>query len=163
MAVLGTPSERDEAIIEDERAVGFLHRIDHSDGVPLGTLYPQAAAPLVDLLTRLLKFHPADRADALAALRHEWLAELHEESDLEGVVPCDFAYESCDLHLDHFLLASLDAVHAAHPTYPVHVPEMVRFGIMHNRSVTLSSDDGGEAAEGNKLLEWEDSTPPSTT
>ena len=46
-----------------------------------------------------------------------------------------FDYEEVDLNLDHFLLAGLDAVRAFHADYPVRVPELLRFGIMHNRSV----------------------------
>ena len=43
-------------------------------------------------------------------------------------------------------------MHKAHPEYPVQVPELLRFGIMHNRSVGLT--DASEAA-GDEQLIWD--------
>lgn len=44
--------------------------------------------------------------------------------------PVDFVFESCDLNLDHFLLASLDALSDTHPDFPCEIPQLLRFGIM---------------------------------
>ena len=137
VGVLGTPSDEDLDPIEDERAVAFLRRQPHSEGIIWADELPEASAGALSLLRRLLCFRPTARPDVRAALRHEWLVGLHEESDLEPVTErCIFPYEECDdLNLDHFLLAGLDAVREANPTYPLRVPELVRFGIMHHRSV----------------------------
>lgn len=71
---------------------------------------------------------------------------------------CAFPFERCQLQLDHLLLASLDAVRAADPTYPVRVPEMLRFGIMHNRSVAIGKEESVEDALADTTpLGWEES------
>lgn len=67
------------------------------------------------------------------ALQHPWFAKLHTEADLAPPPPCPFNFELCELNLDHYLLAGLDAVRAFHPEYPLKISEMLRFGIMHDR------------------------------
>ena len=114
---------------------------------------PDEPDDMVDLLRSLVQFDPAERPNAADALRHSWLAPLHDEDDLESTPPrCEFPFEACDLNLDHFLLAGLDAVRAAHADYPTRIPEMLRFGIMHNRSVALKAEEAEEAAR------WDDGT-----
>jgi hypothetical protein len=46
----------------------------------------------LDLLSRMLVFHPAQRISVEDALAHPWLAALHDESD-EPVADAPFAFD----------------------------------------------------------------------
>ena len=93
-----------------------------------------ASDSAVSLLNSLLRFSPLDRPTAAEALRHEWLRPLHTAADLCGgeLPACPFPFEDCELNLDHFLLAALDAVHDTEADYPLRLPEMLRVAIMHD-------------------------------
>ena len=83
---------------------------------------------------------------------------MRYQQSVEHMPPCVFPFEACaELNLDHFLLAGLDAVRAAWPDYPLRVPELQRFGIMHSRSVSkyaAGSDQGDVDIK--SVLAWEE-------
>ena len=69
-----------------QRAVAFVRdKIGAAPPHAWAERYPDAPAPALELLGSLLRFDAASRPHAAAALRHPWLAELHEESDLAEV------------------------------------------------------------------------------
>lgn len=147
--LLGTPDDAALDAIQDPRAVAFLRRMDEEEGTAWGEVFPDASEQALDLLSQLLVFDPARRLSVRDALKHPWLASLHTEADFVAPPPCPFNFELCDLTLDHYLLAGLDAVRAFHPDYPLKVSEMLRFGIMHNRTadeVHRRTGGGGAAA-----------------
>jgi len=49
--------------------------------------------------------------------------------------PFDFEQRGSPLNIDMFFLAGLDAVRETNPAYPFSLPEMLRFGILHDRTV----------------------------
>ena len=49
--------------------------------VPFASLYPNADADGIDLLSKLLTFDPAKRIPVTAALAHPYLAAYHDEAD----------------------------------------------------------------------------------
>lgn len=164
--VLGTIPQDDLAIVEDPKARAFLCRLPPSEGEEWADALPEASDHVLALLVHLLRFRPDARPDAAGALRHPWLASLHDDDDLLDDVRrprCDFPFERCQLQLDHLLLAGLDAVRATHPAYAVRVPEMLRFGIMHNRSVGVhhgaADDDDDDGVASGMLQGWEHATP----
>ena len=54
--------------------------------------FPEADALALDLLDRMLQFDPRKRIDVHAALRHPWLAQLHDEASEPGAPgACPFA------------------------------------------------------------------------
>ena len=159
VAQLGSPTSEDLDTIEDERAVGFMHKIgDEVPKRPWSERYPEAPSGALALVESLLTFNPARRPHAATALRAEWLASLHHEVDLEEDTKrprCEFPFEGCaELNLDHFLLAGLDEVHHSWPEYPLKVSALHRFGIMHARSVGEIADREGADLGG--VLVWED-------
>ena len=168
IAQLGTPSDDElSKMIEDPRALNFIqNKISHAEPRAWSERYPSAPAAMLSLLADLLSFDPCRRPHAAAALRHAWLEELHDEEDLRepncGEGPplrCEFPFEECNVNLDHFLLAGLEAAREAHPDYPLEVPEMARFGVEHGRAeaVLRMAGTGGDAdGAARGFHEWED-------
>ena len=92
--VLGTPSEEDLVHIGSEKARRYIRSLPHSPGMTFAHCYPSASAEAIDLLTQLLRFDPNKRIDVYEALKHPYLAGLHDEAD-EPVAgePFDFDFE----------------------------------------------------------------------
>ncbi len=43
-------------------------------------LFPDADPLAIDLMEKMLQFDPRKRIDVIQALKHPWLAQLHEEA-----------------------------------------------------------------------------------
>jgi len=52
--------------------------------VPFAQKFPDADPLAIDLLEKMLQFDPRKRIDVLAALKHPWLAQLHDEAAEPG-------------------------------------------------------------------------------
>lgn len=48
--------------------------------VPWSEKFPEADPQALDLMDKMLQFHPGKRIDVAAALKHPWLAQLHDET-----------------------------------------------------------------------------------
>ncbi len=48
--------------------------------VPWSEKFPDADPQALDLMDKMLQFHPGKRIDVAAALKHPWLAQLHDET-----------------------------------------------------------------------------------
>jgi hypothetical protein len=48
--------------------------------VPFPQKFPEADPLAIDLLDRMLQFDPRKRIDVNEALKHPWLAQLHDEA-----------------------------------------------------------------------------------
>lgn len=151
LAQLGRPDEDDLAMLELPDAVKFLRKISSEPAVPeepppWNERLGEAPAPALDLIAKLVCFHPRRRLSAADALRHVWFAGLHHDSDLdERPARCEFPFEAYpDPHLDHFLIAALDALKWKRPDYPLEVTERARFETY-----------GRAPAQAAAALEWE--------
>ena len=62
---------------------------------------------------------------------------LATPADLEPLPPCPFDFEGLPPNLDYFYLAALDAAAEtnADAGYTFRLPELLRFGILHDRTV----------------------------
>jgi serine/threonine protein kinase len=63
----------------------YLHVVFHVlagllQRVPWNKKFPEADALALDLLEKMLQFDPRKRIDVQAALKHPWLAQLHDEA-----------------------------------------------------------------------------------
>lgn len=57
--------------------------------MPWSEKFPDADAQALDLLDKMLQFHPGKRIDVAAALKHPWLAQLHDETQ-EPAAPSEW-------------------------------------------------------------------------
>jgi len=96
--ILGTPSDEDLDFVRSERARAFMKKQAHKPKVPFSTLYTGANPEALDLLEKMLQFHPKKRITIAEALRHPYMASLHnpdDEPDADSVF--DFSFEDAAL------------------------------------------------------------------
>jgi mitogen-activated protein kinase 6 len=80
IAVLGTPSEEDLADTSEE-AKRYIASLERRKPVDFAVMFPNATPQAIDMLSRMLKFHPKKRITAADALAHPYLAKLHKLSE----------------------------------------------------------------------------------
>mgnify|MGYP003683948629 CR=1 FL=1 len=134
---LGSPSPTALSRILDPRAVRFLQRLPAAEKRPWSTRLPGCTILPLDLLDRLLRFDPDERILLDDAMRHTWLLPLITRDDTRPLPICKFDFEGMPPNLDHFFLAALDAAAETNKDvgYSFRLPEMLRFGILHDRTV----------------------------
>jgi len=79
--VTGRPTAEDLEAIQSPFAHSMLESLPHTNPKSLRSLFPHAPADALDLLDKLLKFNPTKRITAEEALRHEYVAQFHNEED----------------------------------------------------------------------------------
>ena len=85
--VLGTPSDEDILSIGSQAAQKYLKKKSKRERIVLEQKYPDACPESLDLLEKLLVFHPEKRITVAEAMRHPYLQELHDEDDEKIDVP----------------------------------------------------------------------------
>lgn len=80
---LGRPNEEDLEFVTSERARRFIASLPNKPPVPLTEVFPQHSGETdaLDLLRRMLEFHPDRRISIERALEHPFLASLHNPDD----------------------------------------------------------------------------------
>jgi serine/threonine protein kinase len=79
--VLGTPSEDDIKNIRREKAREYIRQLPKKRKVPWRVLFPNAKSDALDLLEKMLTFNPEKRITVEEALKHPYLAALHDPTD----------------------------------------------------------------------------------
>lgn len=83
---LGTPTQEELAVIENEQAVNYITSLRNKDtggshmnaAARLKAMFPETEPNLVDLLAQLLHFDPTKRLSAAQALEHPYLAAYRD-------------------------------------------------------------------------------------
>jgi len=89
---------------------------------------------------------------------------LATPADLAPLPPCPFDFEGLPPNLDYFYLAALDAAAEtnADAGYTFRLPELLRFGILHDRTVyPVGADAPPAGAEEERPLFTLDASPPA--
>ncbi|RHW68797.1 protein kinase [Trypanosoma brucei equiperdum] len=81
--VIGTPSEEDINSIGSTAAQKYLKKKSFRPAPDWASVYPRASPEALDLLRRMLVFHPDKRITVAEALKHPFLRDLYEESDVQ--------------------------------------------------------------------------------
>jgi serine/threonine protein kinase len=98
--IIGSPSEEDLASIQNDDARRFVYSLGYKPKVPLRQLFPQVPPDALDLLDRMLIFHPAKRISVEDALAHPYFASLHDPNDEPTCAAFNFDFENYDLSRD---------------------------------------------------------------
>ncbi|RKP37185.1 MAP kinase [Dimargaris cristalligena] len=95
LSILGTPDDETLRRIGSERAQMYIRSLPFTPKLPFHQLYPNATAPALDLLEKLLAFDPARRITIEEVLQHPYLEAYHEPEDEPAHDHMfDFSFES---------------------------------------------------------------------
>lgn len=95
--VLGTPKPGDMDFVTNKNALTFIKKQKVIPKVNFKEYYPDAHPEAIDLLERMLQFHPEKRISVDEALEHPYLAHLRRPSHARKDMcpaPFDFGFEA---------------------------------------------------------------------
>eukprot|EP00199_Chlamydomonas_sp_CCMP681_P001746 CAMPEP_0119107322 /NCGR_PEP_ID=MMETSP1180-20130426/9639_1 /TAXON_ID=3052 ORGANISM="Chlamydomonas cf sp, Strain CCMP681" /NCGR_SAMPLE_ID=MMETSP1180 /ASSEMBLY_ACC=CAM_ASM_000741 /LENGTH=374 /DNA_ID=CAMNT_0007092793 /DNA_START=104 /DNA_END=1225 /DNA_ORIENTATION=- len=90
--VLGPPSDEDLTFITSIKARAYIRALPSHESIPLKKRFPEADALAIDLMMKMLEFDPRKRITVAQALKHPWLAQLHDAS-AEPNSPGEFSFD----------------------------------------------------------------------
>mmetsp|Transcript_27218 Transcript_27218/g.69933 ORF Transcript_27218/g.69933 Transcript_27218/m.69933 type:complete len:366 (-) Transcript_27218:67-1164(-) len=93
---LGSPADDDLTFINSQKARTYIKALPHSEGLNFKEVFPEASAQAIDLLKKMLQFDPRKRITVEEAIKHPYLASLHDpsaEPAAPGVFEFDFEDE----------------------------------------------------------------------
>lgn len=95
---LGPPSEDDLTFINSHKARAYIRALPQSEKVTFKKKFPEADPLALDLMERMLQFDPRKRITVEQALKHPWLAQLHDEAaEPAAPGPFEFDFEEAQL------------------------------------------------------------------
>jgi mitogen-activated protein kinase 1/3 len=89
LGIIGTPKD-----LDGMESSEYIKQLPVSKGKPFESLYPSADPHAIDLLKRMLQFHPEQRCTAEQALEHEFFKSVRKK---------DFEKEGSALEAPAFL------------------------------------------------------------
>jgi len=122
----GSPSEADIASIGSAAAQKYIRKKTHRPPMNLKEKFPAASPDALDLMTKMLQFHPDKRVSVADAMKHPYLAQLYDEADERINLPA-FAFDETKHRTvgdvkKAIMQESID-FHKANPkTAPIHRP-----------------------------------------
>lgn len=81
VAVLGTPSADDLSYIGNESALKYVKGLPKRSKQPWKTLFPKANPLALDLLDKMLTFHPDKRPPIEECIRHQYFQGMHDPNE----------------------------------------------------------------------------------
>jgi mitogen-activated protein kinase 1/3 len=85
--VTGKPSEEEISSLGSAAAQKYLRRKSPRAPMDVKEKYPNASPEALDLLQRMITFHPDKRITVIEAMKHPYLAQLFDEEDEKIKVP----------------------------------------------------------------------------
>lgn len=79
--VIGTPTEEDINSVGSAAAQKYLKKKSSRPPTDWAAKYPHASQDSINLLKRMLAFHPDKRISVEEAMRHPYLSSLHDDAD----------------------------------------------------------------------------------
>eukprot|EP01059_Diplonema_ambulator_P011752 TRINITY_DN2178_c3_g1_i1.p1 TRINITY_DN2178_c3_g1~~TRINITY_DN2178_c3_g1_i1.p1 ORF type:complete len:416 (+),score=132.35 TRINITY_DN2178_c3_g1_i1:75-1250(+) len=141
--IIGTPVEEELCTVGSEAAQKYIRKKSKKTRMDFAGKFPHADPLAMDLMNRMLVFHPQKRITVTAALEHPYLEELHDEEDedVSDVKPFDFDDSAFHTTAD-VKSAIYDETVAFHRRFPATAPK--------GKSLALeaTADSSGRAAVG---------------
>lgn len=153
---LGRPDEADLDFVSSERAKRFIVSLPQNAPLVLRESFPnfQDETDALDLLQKMLEFHPDRRISVDKALEHPFLLPLHNSDDEPT---CDFhinfEFENDDLSCQQVRELTWKEVRDLHPYIPASPPNntpRVRAKQMLDSRADAKDSEGGETDDGPK-------------
>jgi len=124
---LGRPDDEHLEFVTSERARKFIASLPNKPALPMAELFPQHSGETeaLDLLRRMLEFHPDRRITIDRALAHPFLASLHNPED-EPVANFTFTFDFENEELSREKVQELiwQEIRAYHPEIPESPPSV---------------------------------------
>ena len=96
---VGRPDSADLSFVSSEKAKRFMLKMKSDPAPPLSAQFPGVRADALDLLGRMLRFVPDQRATVDEAIGHPFLADIHNPDDAPvAEKQFDFSFEDEELH-----------------------------------------------------------------
>ena len=171
---LGRPDDEHLEFVTSERARRFISSLPNKPPLPLSEMFPahSGETDALDLLRRMLEFHPNRRITIDRALAHPFLASLHNPED-EPVANFTFSFdfENEDLSREKVQELIWHEVRGYHPEIPESPPSATprrRAKQMLPESKQLAeakseTDDHDGSSAGAKFSSRKRSISPSAT
>jgi mitogen-activated protein kinase 1/3 len=118
--LVGTPAEAEIDSIGSAAAQKYLKKKSYRPSTDWAAKYPKASAACLDLLKRMLTFHPDKRIEVDDALRHPYLSQLFDEEDVANIRVPPFVFDETQhntvAEVKTAILEETVAFHARHPS-----------------------------------------------
>jgi mitogen-activated protein kinase 1/3 len=115
---LGRPPESDLDFITSDRAKRFISSLTSKDPTPMAELFPshRGETDALDLLSKMLIFHPAKRISVEKTLEHPFMASLHNPDDEPSAdFTFSFAFENEELSRERVQELIWEEIRELHP------------------------------------------------
>lgn len=81
--VIGTPPKEELEYVKSEQALKFMEGLAHKRKTPWNELYPDANPKALDLLDKMLAFHPSNRIGIDDAIAHPYFDSVRSQYSLD--------------------------------------------------------------------------------
>jgi mitogen-activated protein kinase 1/3 len=116
VGVLGSPKEEDLDFVKSSRALSFMRKQAGTAPQKWKEMFPAASDAGLDLLDKMLSFHPKKRITVDEALAHPYLESLHDPADEPKCeAEFDFSFEAAPLNKKSLQKLMFDEVSRFHP------------------------------------------------
>jgi mitogen-activated protein kinase 1/3 len=94
--LIGTPTEDEINSLGSAAAQKYLKKKTGRPSIDWAAKYPEASPMAIDLLKRMLVFHPDKRISIDDALRHPYFASIFDEADVDKVKVAKFTFDETE-------------------------------------------------------------------
>jgi mitogen-activated protein kinase 1/3 len=144
--LVGTPSEEEIEQIGSAAAQRYIKRKTKREPVDFKAKYPHVSDHGIQLLQRMLMFHPDKRISVDDALRHPYLAALYDEADENIEVPLFVFDETAHKRVEDVKRAIFEESVAFHLRHPGSAP------LSQKRTDSTVDAAGSEGRSGDSTL-----------
>ncbi len=166
---LGRPSNEELDFVTSEKAKRFMMSLPDKGPIPFTELFVahKNEVEALDLLKKMLEFHPNNRISIIKALEHPFLASLHNADDEPSAdFTFSFAFENEDLSRERVQELMWEELKSYHP----HIPESPPSSTPRRRARPMLPDSKAESKnehdednrDNGRASKKRSSSPPST-